>query len=158
MSRTIHLDLEPNSITAALKQLRAYQRDLEKIKKRILQRIVTEAIEVAQATYGASVSVTSVDIGEGMRYEIVASGKAVCFLEFGAGIRTDSGHPFSTKVPFEVSSGSWSREHSGQFVAKGYWVFGGRKYEYVSPKKGMWEAYKFIRENVLRIAQEEFGR
>lgn len=154
----IYVALSESGISNAITQLTAYQNTVEQKKKDILNELAKLGQEVATATYNSShinVGIDSLD--NGYRFRIYAEGEIVCFLEFGAGTRTEVAHPFADKVPFDVIPGSWSEEHSKQFSTKGYWKFGGVRYEYVTPRKGLYEADVMIQQRVVYIARKVFG-
>ena len=93
---------------------------------------------------------------DGYHGKLEAIHQAMSFLEFGAGTMANSSHPFAQNMQFQVYPGSWSETHSQEFSTNGYWIFGGKKYYFVEPKPGMYEAYKAITQNVYRIAVEVF--
>lgn len=137
--------------------IKSYKKVLQHKMRTIIRRLAKEiAKPAAEGTYGRAITVTTERTYKG--YKIIAEGEAVCFLEFGAGTMTNSGHEFASKMPFSVYPGSWSENHAKEFSTNGYWTFSGKRYYYVEPRPGMYEAYKAITNNVYRIAKEEFSK
>ena len=132
---------------------------LERIPNRVetfMERLCELGQNAAQTAFGGSVSVTWARAGKG--YEISANGQSVAFLEFGAGVDTDTGHIFADDVSFTVAPGSWSQSEfgSGQFIPGQHesWMFGGTEYTGVAPRRGMWECYKAITDGLFRTWTE----
>lgn len=151
----IDLDpLNPASVWRANRVLRERTRRFEANVTRFLERLAEIGKEAAQGAYGSAISVTVEPIENGMA--IIANGDAVAFLEFGAGDATNSGNRYANEMPFDVSPGSWSKEHAQQYIKLGYWVFGGVKYTAIQPRNGMEHAYEAIMENIHSVAREVF--
>lgn len=158
----IAMGLSPSSVASAIEQIGRYKSDFEKKRVEFCRRIAEEGSAVAAAYYGSSVKVTTEETETG--YAILASGKAVCFLEFGAGYGADAAHPLAANVTaFRVYPGSYSVQNAGQFYTTdrmnpghGFWLFGGRKYDSVQPRYAMWRARQHITREVERIAREVF--
>lgn len=110
--------------------------------------------EVAQGYYGGGASVIVEPIDNG--YAIIASGRGVVFLEFGAGNTVNTGNIFASDMPFEVRSGSWSESHAHQYELTGRWVFGGMVYSQVTPRNAMQNAHDKILEDWRSIAERVF--
>lgn len=152
--KKISIELSTESVNRAIAEVRAYQVQFETALQRAFEQIRIAAEEVCQETFGPAVTVTSEPKDDGLGFSITASGRAVGFLEFGAGTASHAYHPFADDAPFDVYPGSWSEEHAQQYVELGYWVFGGRKYYFVAPRMGLFEADKYIRENARRVIKE----
>lgn len=130
---------------------------LKKKGKEICKRLAKEVGQpAAQGAFGEPITVTTKSTRNG--WKVLADGEQVCFLEFGAGATTASNHPFADEVPFRVYAGSWSESPHGQqqYSEKGYWYYGGERYTHITPKAGMYIAYKRILQEVERIATEVF--
>ena len=132
---------------------------LEKKVARIVERLVKEVAQpIAQDNfgYGGAVTVTTEPIDHG--YAIVAEGRAVCFLEFGAGVYSDTHHPFIGRTPFTVKPGSWSETHARTWQ---HWVAAGKDpkdYPFnQQPTRGLYEAYRAVLQEIDRIAREELA-
>lgn len=143
-------------IKQAIDDLKAYSLD-SKIDT-FIQRLATEGSEVAQRFYGPAVKVEirPDNTEDTIRYWIEAKGRAVCFLEFGAGVTTAKNHPLRLNMPFKVEPGSWSITHARQFSTFGYWIFGQTKLDHVNPRFAMYNATLEIQRKALQIAKEVF--
>lgn len=122
----------------------------------IPERIAEEGASAAEQAYGFPVSVvkTSDDSAN-----IIASHEGLSFLEFGAGLTTNEGHPDAPEVPYPVYRGSYSDHNGGMYQQTGYqyWVFGGQVYDRVVPRGGMLAAGMAIRDNMEEIVKEVTG-
>lgn len=131
---------------------------------RIAERLATEVAkpimlsEFGHALLDPDDGAVTVSVSKrGNTYSITASGKAVCFLEFGTGAYADVNHPYAKRVPFEVRPGSWSETHANTWQE---WIDNGgdpKKYRYnTQPRRAMYEAYKAVKKEAPRIIREEF--
>lgn len=124
--------------------------------ERLTEEIGKPAAEGAYGTGAIKVWVEQIPYG----WKLVANGDAVGFLEFGAGTMSDKQHPFAKNAPFEVKPGSWSLTYGeGQFIPGRHesWFFGGREYRYVQPRRGLYQAYTAMLNDLRRIAIEVFN-
>ena len=97
--------------------------------------------QTAQRLYGNSVRVVGRQARGSSQYEVVARGKGVVFLEFGAGDTTDGAHEFAKRLPdIEVRPGSWSETHAMQYARNGYWWYKGKKLTYIYPTRALLRA------------------
>lgn len=153
--------LNTDDLTRALKKaadtdLKAY---LQAKLDRIIERLANEVAKpIAEQEYGNSVTVTTRKLKNG--YEILAQGRAVCFLEFGTGAYADQTHPFANSVPFDVYPGSWSDTYGAgtwsQYLATHPDDPKGMNYRYNhEPQRGLYEAYRAIKSSVGMICREE---
>lgn len=131
-------------------------KELPKEYDELLWDLMGEAKIVADSFYdGASAYMPSEDfvkpsvhperIGE-CHDMLIAEGKDVCFLEFGAGVYADGNHPWAGEMPFAVRPGSWSETHARQFADRGFWFYNGTSYSYIPPTRAMFNAS----ENLIR--------
>ena len=84
--------LDPKSISDALNQVQKYKRDFSEKEKEFTRRLAEIGVRVAQSGFATAdydgvndVSVSMVQTVNG--YSVVASGKAVGFIEFGTGVK-----------------------------------------------------------------------
>ena len=129
---------------------------LNEFTERITAEVGKPAAEGAYGTSAVQLWLEKIPRG----FKLVANGEAVGFLEFGAGTMADKNHPFADEAPFEVAPGSWSQSYgSGQFIPYRHesWVFGGRVYRYVIPRRGLYEAHKAMQNDIIRVAKEVFS-
>lgn len=151
---------DASSIASAYKKLQEEEQQFKKKCDEFTRRVAEEGARVARVAYGGagqSVAVTVEPKNKG--YTIIASGEAVCFIEFGAGTLTTTTHDFMYNMPFNVAPGSWSDSAEGAHTYSA-WIEAGQPdaYRYDSvPRPGMLEAYKAITARVRQIAKEVFA-
>ena len=158
-----YVELDPFDITSIIEAQRRLHGALEDFDEKVdefIQRLAEIGQRAAQGAYGNAVDVELTPTDGGVI--LSASGKAVVFFEFGAGTRVSTGNRFAGKMPFEVSSGSYSRspEGSGEFAAKGKWEFppgSGIMHEYVEPRNGMEKAYEAMLLDIQTVIRAVFG-
>lgn len=149
--------LDPSSIKALQNQLKFYQDNIEPKMQSALEILANAAAEMCQSYFGRSVNVEYELDDEEPRAVITASGKAVGFLEFGAGKATDTSHEFAGNAPFDVYPGSYSEQNARMFVEHGFWIFGGRRYEFVLPKRGLYKTSNWIKDNYAKVIKGSFN-
>ncbi len=152
--------IDPFDSSSIVKAEEEYRKLLEEFDKKVevfLRRVAESAAKVAQTEYGSGVTVSVKQIDGG--YVVNANGKAVVFLEFGAGLMTDSSDIFAKEVDFPVYVGSYSElaSSSHEFYKTGKWHFGGKEYTYIVPKNAMQKAYESVAQSFGQIAKEVFG-
>lgn len=90
-------------------------------------------------------------------YRISANGRAICFIEFGAGVgaREDA----IGRDKFGFYEDSWSKTHKGVYAKQGWWYSykDGQQIDAQTASKPFGTAAEWVRENLERIAQEVFG-
>lgn len=157
--KTIKATLSVRGMSNALNELRIYKNTLEtKVMVFSRQLALLAAAEVQNTYKSSSIKVDAVALDDDrLGYSIIADGKAVGFLEFGAGFGSDGQHPLAPNAPFEVSKGSYSRENAREFEEKGYWYFGGRRYTFVIPRRGLYAGSEYIREHLREVIRRSFG-
>lgn len=122
MSRTIRTKLTAVEINRAIKQLDEYKRRLTRVGETIARRLADEGLQVAAMRFsGAAYDGTNdvqVTIDEsGSKCTLLASGKAVCFIEFGTGVHYNSVGTYPLPRPDGVSEiGTYGKGHGKQDV------------------------------------------
>jgi len=160
--RHLKAGLNQSDISAMIREVRAYRDRFVKRCEDFCRRLADEGSTEASRVYGSDIKVSAVPIENG--FSVMANGKQVCFLEFGAGTKTNTSHPmagnFTAATGNEVRPGSYSEQNAQEFSTFGFWVFppnkDGKVYEYVEPQPGLWRAEQRIVDIVERIAQEVF--
>ena len=149
--------LTKRSVQDAIDWLKRYNKSLERKNRVFLQRVLEEGRKAASEAFGSAVVLTIAQVNE-TTYDLIANGKALMFLEFGAGTTVEP-DGFEGQVPFRVAVGSYSDAHEGEFAKSGYeyWHFGGQKYTHITPRHGMLKAYTAIKESIVRIGKEVYG-
>lgn len=101
---TIKLKLNTESINQALKELKSYQKKVERAGDEIAKRLADIGYSVAYSVMQGHVfsgeTIESLDVvkkGEG-RYVLMAESQAILFFEFGAGVRSGYGHPWAGEL------------------------------------------------------------
>nr|DAE40933.1 MAG TPA: hypothetical protein [Caudoviricetes sp.] len=158
--KKIEIELTPQSITSAIKQLRKLDDEWNRKTDELIRRLA--AIGATKASLGfsravytgdndVSVSVEQIDNG----YSILASGEAVLFIEFGSGVTYGYGHP----EPKQYGPGTYPGEGhwndpKGWYLPKGK----GGVHTYGNPPSAtMYRTGKELRQGILRIAKEVFN-
>ena len=159
-THVIEIDpFNPFSIIAAERQARQLISDFNRKVDEFIREIAEIGARAARGAYGSAVTVTVDEIDNGLA--INANGKAVVFMEFGAGSAVDSSNRFASVVEqeggFDIRPGSWSEQHAHQYERLGYWVFGGQRYYEVQPVNGMEKAYEAIMQDMRNAATKVFG-
>ena len=99
MSKVIKMSLSSKSIGQAIKELKAYRDSLEDRKQRLLEELANIGVREASVRFTTAMydglndsDVTLETIENG--YQIVAEGRAVAFIEFGAGVYHNPAEPY----------------------------------------------------------------
>jgi len=151
--KTFRTDLSVDGIDALISKIRQYQGTFYNDFLAAVRQICDDAAEIAQDAFGMAVKVEVESIATKndqyiARFAIVGSNKAVAFLEFGAGLLTDEDHPFADDAPFPVEKGSYSKINAHEYEAWTYWWFNHKKYTFVAPRRGLFKASEYIKDNL----------
>lgn len=102
--RVITMGLGTKSIRSAIRELQSYRDSLEDKKNRLLEELAYIGAKEASVRFTAAIydgindsSVTLKPIENG--YSIVAGGRAVAFIEFGAGVYHNPVEPYPNPRP-----------------------------------------------------------
>ena len=165
MSKTINVTLSASSFDKAIREIRAYKEWVERKAKELARRLADEGAWLASLKFEATevfyegdaeCNVTVEQRGENT-FAIVASGKTVLILEFGAGIRHGGGHP----QPGKYGPGTYPGQTRA--IDPGYWYYtdssgkGGNYSEGNMPSMAMYTTAKDLRDSLERIAKEVFS-
>ena len=164
MAKIIKMDLSTSSIEDAIKQLQSYRDSLDTKKDKLLKRLgeigVREAsVRFTTAMYdGINDSSVSLETNKN-GYVIVASGHAVAFIEFGAGVYHNSGEPYPDPRPEGIVGIGEYGKGRGKRQAWGFKDGGGELViTHGNPAAmPMWYASEEMRNSILKIAKEVFG-
>ena len=166
------IDIDPlsySSIQKAIKELEEYKAWVIRKAQELTERLATLGATVASLNFSRAIyngindvqiSVEKIENG----YKIVASGRAVAFIEFGSGARYGGGYPAEqTEVdPAITQPGSWSDDGGkGHWDSQsGWWLpkekGGGHSYGN-PPAMAMYYAAREIEDKIKTIAQEVFS-
>lgn len=163
--KVITVQLNSRSISAAIKEVRAYKAWVERKTRELTAKLVELGAQEAKVRFSgaqydgnndAAVSVESVPGG----YKIVATGGAVFFIEFGAGVFYNGSEPYpEPRPPGVVGIG----EYGKGFGKRKAWGFYDERGELVvthgtPAAMPMLHAGRTMRQNVEKIAREVFAR
>ena len=164
MPKVIKMNLSTKSIDQAIKELKAFRNSLESKKEQLLEELANIGVREASVRFTTAMydgvndsSVTLETISNG--YCIKAEGKAVAFIEFGAGVYHNPGEPYPNPRPSGiVGIGEYGKGH-GKRQAWGFKDDGGELViTHGNPAAmPMWYASEEMRSKILKIAQEVFG-
>ncbi len=165
MSKTvIKCSLNEKDIDRAINELNRYKREFLKKEKRLLEGLAEIGIKEASVRFttamydginDVSVKLDATNNG----YAIVAEGRAVAFIEFGAGVYHNTGEPYPNPRPAGiVGIGEYGKGHGKRKA----WGYKNENNELVITRGNpaampMWYASEEIKNSVLRIAKEVFG-
>ena len=162
--KIIKMSLSTSSIDNAIKELKAYKYSLEQKKDKLLEELANIGVKEASIRFTTAMydgmndsSVTLEPITDG--YCIKAEGKAVAFIEFGAGVYHNPGEPYPNPRPSGiVGIGEYGKGHGKQPA----WGFKNEAGELVITRGNpaampMWYASEEMRSKILKIAREVFG-
>ena len=154
---------DPASIRLAEREYRRLLKRFDRKVDEFLLAIAELGRDTAQAAYGGGAAVTVEQIPNG--YAIIAAGKGVVFLEFGAGDTVNTANRYANMMPFEVRSGAYSEQNYDannnsprpSYHLDGKWEFGGVEYTQITPTNAMQTTYDTIMEQWRSIAERIFS-
>ena len=158
--KTITLELSKESCTAALKELKKFEKDIKPKLNEVCKRLAKIGVDEAKAHLVLADGNDDAVIGEPVPidngYKIVMSGTDVYFVEFGTG---DSAATHSYYTPLvNVYPGSYSEQHAQKYSEYGFWWYGGQRYTETPAYMPMYYAGKKMREELPRIVHEVFSK
>lgn len=151
---------DKESIDRAYKELIAYRKMIDTKGKELLRRLSEIGLNIASAKFSRAdydgendVKVTVSETSAGLK--IVASGQAVCFIEFGAGVARGGGYPEDRKPEGIVGLGEYGKGHGA--TGQPWYYAHGKKSDGNPPAMAMLTARDTMVEEVTQIAREVFG-
>ena len=161
--KVIRVALSQESILQAVRELRDYYAHILPKLKEVCRRLAEIGVQYAQQTFSQAqydgdndVSVTYQEIENG--YKIVASGQAVCFIEFGAGVYYNGNDSYPGNRPAgvvgigEYGSGKGKRNAWGFYASTGDLVITHGN----PPAAAMFNSIQIMKEQLDRIVKEVF--
>ena len=150
-----------SSIKDAQKQLEDYKKIVESKRAEFIRRLAEKGMNEASIRFtGAEydgtndVTVTTLDTGDSIK--VIANGKAVCFIEFGAGVARGVGYPDEWKPDGIVGLGEYGKGHGATGLP---WYYAhGKMTDGNPPAMAMLGARDLMVEQVTQIAREVFGK
>lgn len=160
---TIHVELNPASIDAAIKKLEDYRQDLDRKAGLLCERLADMGAMYAEWNFSGVLYAGDIDYSitvnriDDMHYSVLANGQSVLFMEFGAGVKHGYGHPMADQ--FGMGPGTYpGQKHA--FDPNGWWFNqGGNKIHTYgnAPGMPMYNAAKDLEKEITKVAQEVFG-
>lgn len=160
-TRKISFGLSPDAIKDAVDYLETYKKWVNQKIDELMIRLAAVGLETARvyfqqgATEGNEAPETWVEPIEN-GFKIIANGKDVFFIEFGAGDAAGN-HPDAANAPVDTSPGSYSKINTGEYAKYGSWHHDKMKYTEIQPQMPMYHAMREIERNVTKMAKEVFS-
>lgn len=160
----IECTLDKQDIDRAIKDLKRYKQEFLKREKRLLEGLAEIGLKEASVRFTTAIydgtNDVSVKLDETNNgYAIVADGKAVAFIEFGAGVYHNTGEPYPDPRPQGiVGIGEYGKGHGKRKA----WGYINENDEVVITRGNpaampMWYASEEIKNSVLKVVREVFG-
>lgn len=164
MPKIIQMNLSVSSIENAIKEVKAFRDSLDQKKDRLLEELANIGVREASVRFTTAMydgvndsHVTLETISNG--YTIVAEGRAVAFIEFGAGVYHNSGEPYPDPRPDGIVG---IGEYGKGYGKRKAWGFRNEAGELTITHGNpaampMWYASEEMRGKIAKIAEEVFG-
>ena len=162
--RKITFGLGKEEIERAIKDIKQFKREFLEREKRLIEGLAEIGLKEASVRFTTAmydgtndVSVTLDTTNNG--YVIVAEGKAVAFIEFGAGVYHNTSEPYPNPRPNGiVGIGEYGKGKGKQKA----WGYVNENDEVVITRGNpaampMWYASEEIKNSVLKVVREVFG-
>ena len=162
--KVIKMSLSSSSIKDAITELKTFRDSLDRKMDKLLEELANIGVKEASVRFttamydgvnDSDVSLKPVKNG----YAIVASGKAVAFIEFGAGVYHNSGEPYPDPRPEGIVG---IGEYGKGYGKRQAWGFKNEAGELVITHGNpaampLWYASEEMRSKITKIAKEVFG-
>ena len=158
------MSLSSKSIRNAIKELKAFRDSIDVKKDKLLEKLAYIGVKEASVRFTTAIydgvndsSVTLETTQDG--YCIKAEGRAVAFIEFGAGVYHNPGEPYPNPRPEGiVGIGEYGKGHGKRQA----WGFRNDDGELVITRGNpaampMWYASEEMRDAILKTFMEVFG-
>lgn len=164
VAKIIKMDLSTSSIKDAIAELKSFKASLEQKKNKMLEKLANIGLKEASVRFTTAiydgvndslVTLNTLDNG----YAILAEGKAVAFIEFGAGVYHNPGEPYPEPRPDGIVG---IGEYGEGYGKRQTWVFrdeaGKKVFTHGNPAAmPMWYASEEMRSEIAKIFKEVFG-
>ena len=164
MPKVIKLDLSVASIDNAIKELKAFRDSIDMKKDKILEELANIGVKEASVRFTTAmydgVNNTDVELAPTANgYVITATGRAVFFIEFGAGVYHNPTEPYPNPRPEGIVG---IGEYGKGYGKRQAWGFKDDSGELVITHGNpaampMWYASEEMRSKILKIAKEVFA-
>ena len=162
--RIIRCSLSPQSIEQAVNELKAYKNEFLEKEKRLLEGLAKIGLKEASVRFTTAMYDGTNDVAVHLDetnkgYAIVAEGKAVAFIEFGAGVYHNGTEPYPNPRPTGVVG---IGEYGKGYGKRKAWGYLDENQELVITRGNpaampMWYASEEIKNAVLKVAREVFA-
>ena len=158
------MNLSSKSIQSAIAELRSYRDSLDAKMGKLLEELANIGVKEASVRFTTAIydgvndsHVTLETIPNG--YSIVAEGRAVAFIEFGAGVYHNPGEPYPNPRPDGIVG---IGEYGKGYGKRQAWGFRDENGELVITHGNpaampMWYASEEMRSSILQKFKEVFG-
>ena len=164
VAKVIKMSLSTSSINNAIKELKAFRDSMDAKKDELLEELANIGVREASVRFTTAMydgindtEVTLETVANG--YRIVAEGKAVAFIEFGAGVYHNGSEPYPNPRPDGiVGIGEYGHGRGKQQA----WGFVNADGELTITRGNpaampMWYASEEMRNSILKISRRVFG-
>ena len=160
----IDIDLNTKSIDAEIRKVEKYKRWVDRKTQELVKRLAEVGLEEARVRFSSAeysgendVEVTVEPIADG--FKIVATGQAVFFIEFGAGVYYNGTEPYPEPRPKGISNIGEYGDGKGKRKAWGFYDESGELViTHGTPAAmPMLHASRTMQQEVERIAKEVFA-
>ena len=162
--KIIKIRLDPDSIDDAIKDIRTYRNSLNTWKDKLVRKLSEIGVRVASVRFTSAMYDGTNDTSVNLTITkngcvIEAKGKAVAFIEFGAGVYHNSGEPYPNPRPEGIVGIGEYGKGRGKRQA---WGFKDDSGELVITHGNpaampLWYASEEMRSKIEKIAKEVFG-
>ena len=162
--KIIKIHLDPDSIDDAIKEIRTYRNSLNTWKDKLVRKLSEIGVRVASVRFTSAMYDGTNDTSVNLTITkngcvIEAKGKAVAFIEFGAGVYHNSGEPYPNPRPEGIVGIGEYGKGRGKRQA---WGFKDESGELVITHGNpaampLWYASEEMRSKLQQIAEEVFG-
>ena len=155
----LNIKLSPGSIASAIRRLEEARGNLQEGINNLVDTLVTEGSEVANAAYGGMATAWGRRDreDEGFAQGHIGTSAETMYraiiAECGAGDAVMA-YQFEEPEPVDIYPGSYSEQvGSGEYAQTGAWHFGKTRFTEVQPRHGLLNAKEFIIQNGTEVAE-----
>ena len=160
----ISLSVSEKGIDKAVQDLKRFEQDILKKANALIEALAKIGLKEASVRFTTAmydgINDTSVRLDETKTgYSIVADGKAVAFIEFGAGVYHNSAEPYPNPRPEGVAG---IGEYGKGYGKRNAWGFKDENDNLIVTRGNpaampMWYASEEIKHSVLKVVKEVFA-
>lgn len=159
----ISMNLSDKSISEALKQVKQYQKYIDRKTRELTERLALIGAKEASVRFTTAIYDGVNDVTVNVHrvkdgWAIVAKGKAVCFIEFGTGVYHNPAEPYPNPRPSGVVGIGQYGDGKGM---RDTWVYydeaDNKVFTHGNPASmPLWYATEEMRRSILEVAREVF--